>query len=343
MWNVKALRLVGAATLLAVVCGKDASFAAGVEDFYKGRVVTVVVGYTSGGGYDAYARVLARYMSKHIPGNPTIVAQNMPGAGSLKAANYLYFSAPKDGSVFGIFGRGMLIAPLLGEAKFDSMKFTWLGSITNDVNLCLAWHQSAFKTWDDMFARQFVVGGQGSTADPDIFARSIKHVMGANIKIVTGYPGTSEITLAMQRGEVDGICGLSFGSAKVMFPDMLRDKQMRILVQAALKKAPELPDTPLLVDYVKTDRQMKVLKLVLGVQGMARPFVAPPDIPDDRKAALRKAFSDTMMDPDFLAGARSLHLEVNPSGPDEIMEILQDLYATPKEAVEEAKRTIFQQ
>lgn len=311
-----------------------------VADFYKGRTISLVIGYSVGGGYDLYARLLAQHLGAHIPGNPTIVPQNLPGAGSLKAANYLYAVAPKDGSVIGTFGRGMGMAPLLGEAHYDGTRFTWLGSITSDVSLCISWKTSPIKSWHDMMTKPFTAGGEGSGSDPDVFALAIKNVFGARIKLVTGYPGTADIALAMERGEVDGLCGISYSTLTSKHAAWLTGKEIHILVQAALKKDKALPDVPLLIDDAKTAEQKQILKLILASQAMARPFAAPPGVPAERKAALRQAFDQTMRDPAFLADAQRLKLDVNPFSGQEIDALLAELYATPKAVIAKATQAI---
>jgi tripartite-type tricarboxylate transporter receptor subunit TctC len=270
-----------------------------VEEFYKGKVVNVVIGFSVGGGYDLYARHLARFMGKHIPGHPNVVPQNMPGAGSLKAANYIYTAAPKDGTYFGTFARTTGINPLLDSgAKFDSREFGWLGSVTDDVSTCVTWNTSPVKTWNDFITKPVTLGGQGPSSEPDIFARLYKNVFGAPIKLVPGYPGTNEITLAMERGEVDGLCGLSWSTIKTRHAQWLKEKKISIIVQAAFKKEPEMDaSVPLVMDMTQDKEKLQILKLILAAQEMARPFAAPPGIPADRKAALAKAFDDTMKDP----------------------------------------------
>jgi tripartite-type tricarboxylate transporter receptor subunit TctC len=329
-----------AATILAAVWLVGPAFGAGVEDFYKGRNVSLIIGYSVGGGYDLYARTLAAHIGRHIPGAPTIVPQNMTGAGSLRAANYLYGVAPKDGTAFGTFSRSMAVAPLLGDATFDATKFTWLGSVTNDVSLCVSWRTSPIKTFDDMLTKPFTFGGEGAGSDPDIFALLYKNVFGAKLKLVSGYPGTNDTTLAMERGEVDGLCGLSWGTIKTRHAEWLANKQINLLVQAGLRKAPELPDVPFAADLTKTDEQRQILRLVLASQGMARPFAAPPGLPADRKAALIDAFAATMKDDAFLGDAAKMKLDVNPISPAEIEALLRDVYATPKDVVAKTKRAI---
>jgi tripartite-type tricarboxylate transporter receptor subunit TctC len=313
-----------------------------VEEFYKGKVVNVVIGFSVGGGYDLYARHLARFMGKHIPGNPNVLPQNMPGAGSLKAANYIYTAAPKDGTYFGTFARTTGINPLLDSgAKFDSREFGWLGSVTDDVSTCVTWNTSPVKTWNDFITKPVTLGGQGPSSEPDIFARLYKNVFGAPIKLVPGYPGTNEITLAMERGEVDGLCGLSWSTIKTRHAQWLKEKKISIIVQAAFKKEPEMDaSVPLVMDMTQDKEKLQILKLILAAQEMARPFAAPPGIPADRKAALAKAFDDTMKDPEYLADAKKLDIDVNPVSGKNLDALLAELYATPKDVVKKAGEAI---
>jgi tripartite-type tricarboxylate transporter receptor subunit TctC len=312
------------------------------EEFYKGKTVNLVIGFSAGGGYDLYARHLARFMGKHIPGNPTVLPQNMPGAGSLKAANFIYSAAPKDGSSFGTFSRTTGINPLLESgAKFDGTKFAWLGSVTDDVSTCVIWHTSPIKNWNDFMTKPSTFGGQGPSSEPDMFARLYKNVFGAPIKLVAGYPGTNEISLAMERGEVDGLCGLSWSTIKTRHAAWLRDKKITILVQAAFKKEPEIDSSvPLIMDMTKDKEKLQILKLILAAQEMARPFAAPPGIPADRHAALVAAFDATMKDPEFLAEAKKMNLDVNPVSAKALSALLAELYATPTDVVKKAGEAI---
>jgi len=314
------------------------TLAAGAEDFYRGKTISLIIGYSVGGGYDLYARLLARHMGKYIPGHPTIVPQNMTGAGSLRAANFVYSAAPKDGTVFGTFGRTIATTPLLmpGSAQFDGTKFSWLGSITNEVSICVTWHASPVKEWKDALEKPITMGGEGSGADPDVYALLYKNVFGAKWKLVTGYHGTNDTVLAMERGEVDGLCGLSWSTLKSRHMQLFTDKKINVIVQAALKQQPELADVPLASELTKDPEQLQILKLLLASQEMARPFAAPPDIPAERSAALVAAFDKTMRDPDFLSEAEKLSMDVNPLPAQTMAQLVSDLYATPRVVVEKA-------
>jgi tripartite-type tricarboxylate transporter receptor subunit TctC len=317
-----------------------AADAAGVANFYKGTNVAMIIGYSAGGGYDTYARFLARFFGKHIPGTPTIVPQQMAGAGSLRAANYIYSVAPKDGSVFGTFSRSMGISPLLDKAKFDSRKFTWLGSITDDDTLCVTWHTSAIKTWNDFITKPSAFGGEGSGSDPDIWVQLYDNVYGAKARLVSGYPGTNDIALAMERGEVDGVCGYSWSTIKSTHPEWIANHSINFIVQAALQKQPDLAEVPLASDLIKDAEGLQITNVLLASQAMARPFAAPPGIPDDRKVALIGAFDETMKDPDFIAEAQKLQFEVRPVSAATIDKLLAEVYATPKDILARAAKAI---
>src|SRR5215468_2070167 len=333
-------RLLVAAVMLGTVV-PSAAPAQSVEDFYKGRTITLAIGFDTGGGYDIYGRLLSRHMGRHIPGRPNIVVQNMPGAGSLRAAQHIYSLAPKDGTAMGTFGRQMGIAPLLGTAaQFDGTKFTWIGSITNEVSTCVAWHTATVKTWADMLEKPVTLGGDGPGADPDVFAFLYKNVFDAKIKLVSGYHGTTPIILAMERGEVEGLCGYSWSTIKSKNQPWLAEKKINIIVQGALRKEDDIPDVPLALDLAKTEEQRQILKVILTSQEIARPFAAPPGLPADRTAALRAAFDATMKDPEFLAEARKLNLDVNPLSGAAITSLLTELYAMPRNVIEKAAQAV---
>jgi tripartite-type tricarboxylate transporter receptor subunit TctC len=314
--------------------------AASVEEFYKGRTVFVVVGYSPGGGYDLYARVLAKHMGRYIPGHPVLVVQNMPGAGSLKAANYLYAVAPKDGSMFGTFSRSAPMAPLFGQARFDSTKLTWLGSISNDVTVCISWGASSIRTWNDVLARDFIVGGDGADSDPDIYARLYKNVFGAKLRLITGFPGTRDITLAMERREVDGMCGISWSTLKSQHADWIAGKKIHLLIQASDRREPDLGEVPLARELTRDPERLQLLDFVIRSQLMARPFAAPPGLPPERAAALRQAFDRTMTDAAFLADARKGLLDVRPLGGAEVAALVAAAYRTPKPVIAKAAQAI---
>ena len=309
-----------------------------VADFYRGKLVTVYVGYSVGGGYDLYARTLARHMGRNIPGNPDFVVKNRPGAGSLVLANEIYNTHPKDGTAFGTVGRGMPMEPMFGNKKalFDATKYTWLGSMNNEVSLCVSWHDTPIKTVDDMFTKKFIVGGTGRGADTDAFPLVFNNVLGAKIKLVTGYPGGNDINFAMERGEVHGRCAWSWSSVKSTRANWLRDKKVNLLLQMSTSKHPELPNVPFVMDYAKTDRERQIFSIIYARQVWGRPFIAPPGLPADRAKALQKAFMDTMADPIFLAEAKKINLDLAPVSGPEVQKLIAELAATPKELLDAA-------
>ena len=307
-------------------------------EFYKGKNIDLLIGYSVGGAYDLYARQLARHMSKHIPGNPTVVPKNMDGAGSLRLANLLYNVVPKDGSAFGIIGRGTGFDPLLGNksAQFDGPKYTWIGSANNEVSICVAWHTTGITKFEDLLIKELVVGGTSASADTDQFPRVTNGVLGTKMKVITGYPGGNEVGLAMERGEVQGRCGWSWSSVKSTHQQWYDQKKINILVQLALSKHAELPNVPLIIDLAKTDEQRQILKLIFARQVMGRPFLAPPGVPADRAAVLRKAFMDTMKDKDFLVDAEKAQMEITPVPGDQLQTLVKEIYATPPDIVQKA-------
>ena len=321
-------------TLMSLVLSSPAHSQT-VADFYRGKTIQLLIGYTAGGAYDLNARVLARHLGKHIPGSPNIVAQNMVGAGSLRLSNHLYNVAPKDGTAIGMIGRGLATEPLLGgsTAQYDARHFTWIGSVSDDVSLCVTWHTSKVKSWSDMLKTDFTLGGEGPGSDPDMFATVIRKLFDVKGRLVIGYPGGNEINLAMERGEVDGRCGWSWSSIKSTKPDWLKNKRINLAVQMALRKNAELADVPFIMDFANSERDRQILTLVLSRQQMAWPFLAPPALPPDRVAALRVAFDGTMNDPEYLAEAKQRRLDVNPMSGAAIEKLIAEVYATPPDVI----------
>ena len=328
---------------LALLARPIAAFAQdSVADFYRGKNVNLIVGYSAGGGYDTYARILARHLGRHIPGNPAVVVQNMPGAGSLKAANFVFNVAPKDGTTIATFSRGMAMEPLIGgsNVSFDSTKFAWLGSGTSEVSVFVVWHTAPVKNWQDMLEKDFTVGGEGSGSDPDIYALLLKNAFGAKLRLISGYPGTAEIAIALERGEVDSRASWSWSSLKALRPQWVTEKKVVFPVQLKFQRGAELQDVPTIMEFAKTDRQRQMLKLILSRQEMARPFAAPPGVPAERLAALRKAFDQAWADPELLAEMKSRGQEVNPVSGNALQKMVAELYATPKDVVAEARQAI---
>ena len=318
-----------AAAILALGAAAQAQSPA---DFYKGKNVDLTIGYSAGGGYDVYARLLARHMGRFIPGNPAIVPKNMPGAGSLVLANWLYNVAPKDGTAFGTIGRGTAFDPLLGstKAQFDAAKFNWLGSMNDEVSVYVSWYTTGITSLEQVKHNELTVGGSGQAADTDQFPKVLNATIGTKFRLVTGYPGGNDVDLAMERGEVMGRCGWSWSSVVATHKSWIDEHKINVLVQLSLSKHPDLPNVPLVMDLANNDEQRQIFKLVFARQPMGRPFLAPPGVPSDRVSVLREAFMDTMKDGDFLAEAEKMKLEINPVAGDAVQEIVQDVYKTPK-------------
>jgi tripartite-type tricarboxylate transporter receptor subunit TctC len=322
----------GIAVAMAALFSVSAGRAQEPADFYKGKNVDLYIGYSAGGGYDVYARALARHVGRFIPGNPTVVTKNMPGAGSLVLANWLYNVAPKDGTAFGMIGRGTGFDPLLGstKAQFDAAKFNWIGSMNDEVSVCVAWHTTGISKLEQVTQKELTVGGTGPAADTDQFPKVLNGTIGTKFKIVTGYPGGNDIDLAMERGEVMGRCGWSWSSVIATHKSWMDDNKISVLVQLSLNKHPDLPNVPLIMDFAKNEEQKQIFRLVFARQPMGRPFLAPPGIPADRVAALRKAFMATLTDKTFLAEAEKMKLEINPVSGDAVQAMVQEIYQTPK-------------
>jgi len=333
-----------ALSLLASVLVAPASAApADTATFYKGRTVQLLIGFGPTGGYDTYARTLARHMGKHIPGNPTIVPQNMPGAGGLKVANFIYNVAPKDGSAFAIFARGIPMERLLGRTaghQFDATKFTWIGSITDEPSVCAFWHQSAINTWEDMKTKPYKLGGSGILTDLDIYSNVLHNMFHLKSRLISGFPGGSDVVLSMQRREVDGRCGWSWSSLYGLDRHMLDQKLLTIPLQLGTERIPELPDTPLILDLTDDPKEKAALRLIFSRQTMARPFAAPPGLSPERVKVLRDAFDATMKDPAFLADMARQKLEVRPVPGTKLDELVREVYSYPADVVKIAADSI---
>jgi tripartite-type tricarboxylate transporter receptor subunit TctC len=300
-------------------------------EFYKGKTIELDISSSVGGGYDAYARMLARHIGRFIPGNPTVVPKNMEGAGGLRLANYLYNAAPKDGTTFATIYRGTVFEPLLGGrgAQFDATRFTFIGSANNEVSVCVAWHTTGVTRFDEVLTKELVVGASGPSADSYQFPKIVNGVLGTRFKIITGYPGGNDIDLAMERREVQGRCSWSWTSLKATRLAWVTQSKINILFQMGLSKHPDLPDVPLIIDLAKSAEDGAILKLIFARQVMAWPYLAPPGTPQDRADALRKAFTDTMTDKDFLADAEKSRLEIRPVAGADIQKLVKEVYETP--------------
>jgi tripartite-type tricarboxylate transporter receptor subunit TctC len=300
---------VGAALLWSA----GAATAQSVADFYAGKEITLIVGASAGGGYDTQARLVARHLGKHIPGNPIILVQNMPGAGSLAATNYIYNAAPNDGSVIALVQRSILLIKNWSpqSVRFDLARLNWIGSINSEVGVAAAWHTTPHKSAKDLFEKELIVGGVAA-GDPETTPRLLNALLGTKFKIINGYPGTTEIILAMEKGELQGIADWSWSSLKAARPDWLRDGKITLLMQIGLNKEPELGNLPFALDFIRDEADRKVMELYLTQKTLARPIIAPPGIPPERLGALKNAFAALAQDKDFLDAAQSARLDVAP-------------------------------
>jgi tripartite-type tricarboxylate transporter receptor subunit TctC len=334
-------RAVAAATLL-IVAGINVAAAQTVEQFYKGRQLTMLVFSGAGSTYDIYARVLARHFGDHIPGKPIVIVQNMPGAGGLKVEQYVYRIAPKDGTVVGTVGRGLPFEPMLGEneVNIDPLKFTWLGSMNRDVALAMSWHTSKIKTFADLQQHQLLVPGTGAGADSEILPLAFNRLAGTKFKIIEGYRDTPIAALAMERGELDGLAYWSWSSITAAHPDWIRDSKVNLLFHTGVDPIPEAPAVPSLRNLVTDPTDKAALTFLLAREIMGRPFFAPPDLPADRAAALRSAFTATLHDPAFLADAKRTRIDISLVTGAEVDALLKDSASAPKQVIARVKEAL---
>jgi tripartite-type tricarboxylate transporter receptor subunit TctC len=343
---------IGRRLCATVITGFMVSGAAGaamaqdsVEQFYRGKTINIYVGSSAGGGYDTYARILGRHMSKYIPGNPIIVAQNMPGAGGNKAAGYVYSVAPKDGTAIGAIFPGSVLQPLIGDTavQHDPSKFLYLGSANSDVYTCVVRTDAPVKTFKDVLTTEMIIGASnegGTTRDMPTVSNN---VLGAKFRVVTGYAGTQEIALAVERNEVHGICGFGYTSLLTIRSDWVERGVVRILVQENAKGGAVLNKmgVPRTVDFAKTAEDRQVMELVYSQGIFGRPYVFPPGVPQDRTAALRKAFMAALQEPVLLAEAGRIKLDIEAISGEDVQAMVATLFATPAHVVERARQSLI--
>lgn len=334
--------LFAAVGSLLIAGGTASARAQTPEQFYKGRQLTIVVFTGAGSTYDIYARVLARHLGDHIPGKPIIIVENMPGAGGLKVEQYIYRIAPKDGTVIGTIGRGLPFEPMLGqsEVNVDPLKFTWLGSMNRDVSMAMSWHTSTVKTFADLQQHQLLVPGTGAGADSEILPLAFNRLAGTKFKIIEGYRDTSVAALAMERGELDGLAYWSWSSVMAGHPDWVRDNKVNLLFHTGLTPLADAPTVPSLRDLVSNPTDHAALAFLLAREIIGRPFLAPPDLPADRAAALRSAFAATLRDPAFLQDAARTRLDISLVTGKEIDALLKDSADAPKDVIERVKQAL---
>ena len=304
--------------------------------------LNIYVAGTAGGGIDLYARLLARHIGRHIPGQPTVTVQAMPGAGGIRAANYLAHQAPRDGTAIVAFAGGPILEPLIGTRNpgYDMSGSTWIGALTQDVGLCFAWAKSPFKTIDDVKKQQMVVAGTGAGSDTDIWPLVLNEVLGTRFKLVTGYLGTQETLLAVERGEAHGRCVISHSALKVAKPDWLRDGKIKVLAVTALRANPEFPGVPAVIDLVTKAEDRQLVELLVAPTAMARPFAGPPGLPPQQTALLRSAFDATVEDPQLRADAAKIQAELAPTTGERVQSLVGRIYATSRSVTERARKLL---
>jgi tripartite-type tricarboxylate transporter receptor subunit TctC len=317
----------------------------GVADFFKGKQVSIIVGSSAGGGYDTYARLIARHLGNHIPGNPGVVVQNMPGAGSNKATGYVYTVAPKDGTVMGAVFPGVILDPLIGDAhvQHDPNKLVYVGSANSDVYICMLRTDAPAKTFKDAFTHQVILGASNTGGTTRDLPAMLNNLLGTKFKVVSGYAGSKEINLAMERNEVQGSCGIGWTGLTTMHPDWFSKKLISVVAQASMKGHPELNKmgVPLTVSFAKDDEQRQVMELIESQGTFGRPYVLPPGVPAERVKALRKAFMDALHDSALLADASKMQLDLDAMSGEDLQALVAKLYAMPANVVQHAKQALI--
>jgi len=327
--------------LLFALVHSGTAHADAVADFYKGKAVTVVVSSSAAGGYDTIARTLARHMARHMPGGPAFIVRNMPGAGGMTATNFLYNNAEKDGTVIGLVQNNTPFEPLFGtkEARYDPVKFNWLGSPSSETAMVLLWHTVPVSSVADLKAREVAVGVSGANSTPAFFTRLLNATLGTRMKPINGYPGQNDVLLAMERRELDGHPSAFFNSVRSTRPGWLREKTAKAIVQYGPEKLAELSDVPFAPDLVTSEEDRLVMQAAFAPLALGRPFLVPPGVPAERVAALRAAFAATMTDPEFLAESEKLGLGLNaPRTGEQIQAVMERTYLSPPRVIDRLRQ-----
>ena len=337
--SLRATRLVAAMLAFVAPACFNAASADPIEDFYKGKALEMVAPTSPGGDYDLRARLVSRHMGRFIPGNPTIVARNMPGGLGVAAANYLARVAPRDGTVLHAIFQNMPVLQAIGSqgVEFDVRKFGWIGNTTNSPNVINSWHTTGIKTIQDVMTRELVVGAPGAASTSYIYPAALNALVGTKFKIVAGYPGGNDVNLAMEKGEVGGRGSNSWASWKSGHPHWLAEKKVTILVQIGLERAPDLPDVPLMFELAKNEEDRQVLTFMSADMGISRAFVTTPDVPPARLEALRNAFDRMVKDADFLAEAEKMKMDIAPTRGVEAQKVAESMLSMPPNIVQRAK------
>jgi tripartite-type tricarboxylate transporter receptor subunit TctC len=337
------LRTLAALTTALLTATSTTAFAqSDVADFYRGKTVRLVIGYGPGGGYDVYAKLLARFIGEHIPGKPTVIAQNMPGAGSRNAANWLYKVAPKDGSVLAVLSQATPADQALGQPgiQFDVRHFNWIGNMVMVNNIMITWADSGIRTIDDAKKRPVPIGATGASSPSVIYPTVANNLFGTQFRIVSGYPGGGDIMIALERREVDGRGSDSWASLKANNPGWIKENKVNILFQVGPRREADLPDPPLLTELAQNAEQKQILEVVSGDAAVGRPVLTAPDVPADRVRALRKAFDDVMRDPAFQEAAKKAQMYFNPMGGEELQQVVNRIVSPAPEVIERVKDVI---
>lgn len=335
-------------TALLAACASVGAVAAApavAEDFYKDKTITFLVGSNPGGGYDTYARAIARQLPKYIPGSPQIVVRNQPGAGSGTAAAAIFNTAPKDGTWIGAVFPGVIMGPILDEkwqAHYDPSKFVYLGSADSSTRVCITYETSKVKTFEDARKMKAIMGASAAGGSTRDYAYMLNHVAGAKFEVVSGYKGSVDIFLAMERGEVDGMCGLDLSSLRAQRPSWLQEKKVNVLVQTALEPEPDLVKmgVPEMWKFISDETDRKAASLIVSQQVFGRPYIAPPGVPDEASKILRSAFVKAMNDKELREEAAKARIDVTPSSGDAVQKLVAEVYETPKATIDRAKRII---
>ena len=312
-------------------------------EIYAGKDVRVLISHPPGGGYDAYARLYARHLAKHLPGKPAVIAQNMPGAAGVVMANYLASQAPRDGTVIGLAPGSIGTVALFGAAgaRFDARSFTWIGSLNSEVGVSVSWHTSPVKAARDLFTQELIVAGAGATDQSVVFPTALNKLLGLKFRVITGFGGSSETALALERGEVQGIGGWNYSSIVANKPDWLRDKKLNILLQLSIERHPELPHVPTVIELGRNETEKSVLKLIFAQSQMGRAIFGPPEMPAERAKLLRAAFQSVLKDPEFLADVKKGNIEINqPMSGEAMAKLINELHQTSPELVKQAGEAI---
>ena len=326
--------------LAASLCTLPAQ-AQSLADFYRGKTVTITVSTSTGGGYDAMARVISRHIGKHVPGNPLVVVRNMPGAGGITAVNWLYYAAEKDGTQLGLVQNGTPLEPLFGtkEARYDATKFNWLGTPSIEVSMVLLWHTVPVNSVKDLQEKETNMGASGANSTPAFYTRLLNATLHTKMKLINGFPGQNDAFLAMERGELDGYPSVFYSALSSTRPNWLRDKVVKAIVQYGPERLKELPDTPFAPDLLTDADDKLLMQAAFAPQALGRPLLMPPNVPADRVAAMRKALADTFKDAEFQAEAAKAGLIVNaPKTGEELQKVIETAYATPSRVVERLRK-----